>query len=57
MIFKINDVTIQLLLDAVVKYGVEVFPQPKGEIFGGMEEVIEKYKAITLSFIMSRKNT
>lgn len=38
--FKIDDVTIQLLLDAVVKYGVEVFPQPTGEIMVDMDDLI-----------------
>ena len=38
--FKIDDVTIQLLLDAVVKYGVEVFPQPTGEILVDMDDLI-----------------
>ena len=38
--FKIDDVTSQLLLDAVVKYGVEVFPQPTGEILVDMDDLI-----------------
>ena len=38
--FKIDDVTIQLLLDAVVKYGVEVFPQPTGEILVDMDDLV-----------------
>ena len=38
--FKIDDVTIQLLLDAVVEYGVEVFPQPTGEILVDMDDII-----------------
>lgn len=38
--FKINDATIQLLIDAVVKYGVEVFPQPTGEILIDMDDLV-----------------
>ena len=38
--FKINDATIQLLIDAVVKYGVEVFPQPTGEIIIDMDDLV-----------------
>ena len=29
-----------MLLDAVVKYGVEVFPQPTGEILVDMDDLI-----------------
>lgn len=38
--FKINDATIQLLIDAVVKYGIEVFPQPTGEILIDMDDLV-----------------
>ena len=38
--FKINDATIQLLIDAVVKYGIEVFPQPTGEILIDMYDLV-----------------
>ena len=38
--FKIDDTTIQLLLDSIVKYGVEVFPQPTGEILIDMDDLI-----------------
>jgi len=38
--FKIDDDTIQLLLDAIVKYGVEVFPQASGEILVDMDDLI-----------------
>ena len=38
--FKIDDATIQLLLDSIVKYGVEVFPQPTGEILIDMDDLI-----------------
>ena len=38
--FKINDATIQILLEAIVKYGVEVFPKPTGEILIDMDDLI-----------------
>ena len=38
--FKIADATIQLLLDAVVQYGVRVFPKPTGEILVDMDDLI-----------------
>lgn len=38
--FKIDDTTIQLLIDAIVKYGVEVFPQSTGEILVDMDDLI-----------------
>lgn len=38
--FKIDDSTIQLLLDSIVNYGVEVFPQPTGEILVDMDDLI-----------------
>lgn len=38
--FKIDNDTIQLLLNAIVKYGVEVFPQPTGEILIDMDDLI-----------------
>ena len=38
--FKIDDATIQLLLNAVTKYGVEVFPQPTGEILVDMDDLV-----------------
>lgn len=38
--FKIEDEVIMLLLDSIKKYGVEVFPQPTGEIFIDMDDLI-----------------
>lgn len=38
--FKINDATIKLLIDSVVKYGIEVFPQPTGEILIDMDDLV-----------------
>ena len=38
--FKIDDATIQLLLNAVTKYGVEVFPQSTGEILVDMDDLV-----------------
>ena len=38
--FKIDNDTIQLLLNAIVKYGVEVFPQPTGKILIDMDDLI-----------------
>lgn len=38
--FKIAETTIQLLLNAVITYGVEVFPQPSGEILVDMDDLI-----------------
>ena len=38
--FKIEDEVIRLLLDSIKKYGVEVFPQPTGEIFIDMDDLI-----------------
>ncbi|MCM1046572.1 MAG: putative toxin-antitoxin system toxin component, PIN family [Candidatus Gastranaerophilales bacterium] len=38
--FKIDDEIIQALTDSIIKYGVEVFPQPAGEIFVDMDDLI-----------------
>lgn len=38
--FKIDEVTIQILLGAIVKYGVKVFPQPTGEILVDIDDLI-----------------
>jgi len=38
--FKIDDATIQLLLEAIIKFGVEIFPQPTGEILIDMDDLI-----------------
>ena len=38
--FHLRESTIQLVLNAVTQYGVEVFPQPSGEIFVDMDDLI-----------------
>ena len=38
--FKIDDEIILTLTDSIIKYGVEVFPQPTGEIFVDMDDLI-----------------
>lgn len=38
--FKISENVINVLIDAIVKYGVEVFPQPTGEILVDMDDLI-----------------
>lgn len=38
--FKISESVIRVLLDSIIKYGVEVFPQPTGEIFIDMDDLI-----------------
>ena len=38
--FKTDDTTIRMLLNAIIKYGVEVFPQPTGEILVDMDDLI-----------------
>jgi len=38
--FKIPEKVITVLIDAIVRYGVEVFPQPTGEILVDMDDLI-----------------
>lgn len=38
--FKISENVINVLIDAIEKYGVEVFPQPTGEILADMDDLI-----------------
>ncbi len=38
--FHFREETIQLVINAVKQYGVEVFPQPTGEIFVDMDDLI-----------------
>ena len=38
--FKISESIIRVLLDSIIKYGVEVFPQPTGEIFIDIDDLI-----------------
>ena len=38
--FKVSDSVIRILLDSIIKYGVEVFPQPTGEILVDMDDLI-----------------
>lgn len=38
--FHFKDTDIQMIIDAVKQYGVEVFPQPSGEIFVDMDDLI-----------------
>ena len=38
--FHLRESTIQLVLNAVTQYGMEVFPQPSGEIFVDMDDLI-----------------
>ncbi len=38
--FKFSETRIKAVLDLVVKYGVEVFPQPTGEILIDMDDLI-----------------
>ena len=38
--FKIDDDTIKILLNAIIAYGVEVFPTPTGEILVDMDDII-----------------
>ena len=38
--FKISDNIIKILLQSIRKYGIEVFPQPTGEILVDMDDLI-----------------
>ncbi|MCM1550398.1 MAG: putative toxin-antitoxin system toxin component, PIN family [Clostridium sp.] len=38
--FNFREESIQLVLNAVKKFGVEIFPQPTGEIFVDMDDLI-----------------
>lgn len=38
--FRISESIIRILLDAIVKYGIEVFPQPTGEILIDMDDLV-----------------
>lgn len=38
--FMIPENTIEDLLAAVIKYGIEIFPQPTGEVFTDMDDLI-----------------
>ncbi|MBR5336755.1 MAG: putative toxin-antitoxin system toxin component, PIN family [Lachnospiraceae bacterium] len=38
--FKFSEYRIRNLLDLIIKYGVEVFPQPTGEILVDMDDLI-----------------
>ena len=38
--FKLQEEAIQLLLGAILEYGIEVFPQPSGEILIDMDDLI-----------------
>lgn len=38
--FKISENIIKILIDSIVKYGVEVFPQPTGEILVDMDDLV-----------------
>ncbi len=38
--FKIDNEIIRILIDSIIKYGVEVFPQASGEIFVDMDDLI-----------------
>ncbi|MCQ2800894.1 MAG: putative toxin-antitoxin system toxin component, PIN family [Bacilli bacterium] len=38
--FNLQENTIQLIIDAIKQYGVEVFPQPSGEILIDMDDLI-----------------
>ena len=38
--FHLRESTIQFVLNAVTQYGMEVFPQPSGEIFVDMDDLI-----------------
>ncbi len=38
--FHLQDKTIQLVLNAFIQYGIEVFPQPTGEVFIDMDDLV-----------------
>ena len=38
--FKISDAVIKKIIDAIIQYGVEVFPKPTGEILIDMNDLI-----------------
>lgn len=38
--FRIDDSTIQILVNAITQFGIEVFPQPTGEILVDMDDLI-----------------
>ena len=38
--FKIEEKTIKILIDFIKKYGIEVFPQPTGEMLIDMDDLI-----------------
>lgn len=38
--FRIAEEAISILIEAIIKYGVEVFPQPSGEILIDMDDLI-----------------
>ena len=38
--FHLRESTLQFVLNAITQYGIEVFPQPSGEIFVDMDDLI-----------------
>lgn len=38
--FHLKEETIRLVMDAVMQYGMEVFPQPTGEILADMDDLV-----------------
>ena len=38
--FHLQDKTIQLVLNAFIQHGIEVFPQPTGEVFIDMDDLV-----------------
>lgn len=38
--FNLQENTVQIVLDAITQYGVEVFPKPSGEILVDMDDLI-----------------
>ena len=38
--FRISDDVIGVLLDVIVKYGIEVFPEPTGELLTDMDDLV-----------------
>ena len=38
--FHLQDKTIRLVLNAFIQYGIEVFPQPTGEVFIDMDDLV-----------------
>ena len=38
--FHLQEGTIRLVVNAVIQYGIEIFPQPSGEVFADMDDLI-----------------